>query len=167
MRFSNCSCSATNDSVSFKAKQNHNHPRASSRTLRAASPVFSIQLCCCLAPCSSPRKPEHRRKLMKANSTLSHLALSHFRLFSALMQPSPHPAAKEFCICIHTLARSAHRRLCVFVGAALFRSRYHCHQQSNKQAQDVHLYRSHLATAFSAYSPGAGPSETFVDPRPR
>ena len=167
MRFSNCSCSATNDSVSLKAKQNHNHQRASSHTLRAASPVLLIQLCCCLAPCSSSRKPEHQRKSMKANSTLSHLALSHSRLLSALRQPPPHPARKKFCTSIHTIGCSHPPRLCVFVGPAWFRVSWQCHQQSNKRAQDVYLHRCHLATAFPAYSLGACPSEPFVDPRPR
>ena len=46
---------------------------------------------------------------------LSHLALSHSRFLTALRQPPPHPAAKEFSICIHTLACSHPPRLCAFV----------------------------------------------------
>ena len=159
MRFSNGSCSATNDSVSLKAKQNHNHQRASSHTLRAACPVLLIQLCCCLAPCSSSRKPEHQRKSMKANSTLSHLALSHSRLLSALRQPPPHPARKKFCICIHTLACPRPPRLCASVRMVWVTENKGQHGGANKCAQDGYLRPIDCDRGFLSCSLGAPPSE--------
>ena len=53
--------------------------------------------CCCCSKGTITLLENTARK-----QALSHLALSHSRLLSALTQPPPHPAAKEFCICIHT-----------------------------------------------------------------
>jgi len=114
--------------------------RSQSRLSDAALESFCC--CCCSKGTITLLKNTARKQ------ALSYLALSHSRFLSALTQPPPHPAAKEFCICIHTLDCCAALRPPPFAGAALFISKGYCIAKGGRRAQDAYLIDASCEVAF-------------------
>ena len=61
---------------------------------------------------------------------------------------TPAPAAKEFCICIHTLDCCAALRPPPFAGATLFISKGYCIAKGGRRAQDAYLIDASCEVAF-------------------
>ena len=114
---------------------------------------------------------QNASKNAKGASGLSSHSLSHTPIFSQAPLPAPPPhVRKKLCVYLCILGRSAHRRLCGFVGMAWFRSSCQCHQQSIiKQAGARCLPSSEPSgcVASSLLSGSLPQCESFVDPRPR
>ena len=133
--------------------------RSQSRPSGAALEPF----CCCCCCCDT--RKSQKRGGRQGGDNVSHSPRLNSRMHC--LQHNSRLTSKKFSTYIEMSARAAERGRRPFVGAAWSRASCECHRQSDKRAQDVHLYWSHLATSLPAYSLGAGPSEPFVDPRPR